>query len=146
MVEALPVAEIVHTMAGRARLRVSARRGDDGYFASAAAELSSVANVHKVEVNPFTGSILILHSASLTRIGAAAQEAALFKMATVPAAASMEQAIAIDPKILIGAGLGVLALSELIQGRIVPPAITLAWYAANLTGLVSSVDSANRSE
>jgi hypothetical protein len=142
----LPIAEIVHTMAGRVRLRVTARRGDDGFFASAARELSAVPDIHSVEVNPFTGSILILHGASLTHIGAAAQKANLFKMATASTAASKEQATAIDPKFVIGAGLGVLALSELVQGRIMPPAITLAWYAATLTGLVFPIDSTNGSE
>jgi hypothetical protein len=42
--------------------------------------------------------------------------------------------IVFDPKMLIGAGLGVFALWQLTQGRIFPPAITLGWYAAMLTG------------
>ena len=126
-------------MPGRARLRIAARRGDSVFFASVSTGLSAIPDVHKVDVNPFTGSILILHTGSLNDVGVAAQEARLFTIGSANSASSTTPAMAIDPKVVVGAGLGVLALSELINGRILPPAITLAWYAANLTGLVSII-------
>jgi len=47
---------------------------------------------------------------------------------------------AFDPKLAMGVGLGVFALWQLAQGRVLPPAVTLAWYAANLTGLLATGD------
>jgi hypothetical protein len=116
------------------------------FFASAATGVSAISGVHKVDVNPFTGSILILHERSLKDVGIAAAEASLFTIGNANPAPITPPAIAIDPKLVVGAGLGVLALSELINGRIMPPAITLAWYAANLTGLFSNIGSVDGGE
>jgi hypothetical protein len=116
------------------------------FFASAATGVSAIPGVHKVDVNPFTGSILILHERSLKDVGIAAAEASLFTIGNANPAPITPPAIAIDPKLVVGAGLGVLALSELINGRIMPPAITLAWYAASLTGLISNIGSVDGGE
>jgi hypothetical protein len=49
----------------------------------------------------------------------------------------------IDPRVVVGLGMGVLSLWQLLEGRILPPAITLAWYAASLTGLLSDADASD---
>jgi len=50
---------VVHKMAGRIRIRVPSKKGNETYFASVKEALSSCVGVEGVEVAPFTGSILV---------------------------------------------------------------------------------------
>ena len=72
MADDLPIARLVHTMPGRARLRIAERRGDEAFFAAIATGLSTLAGVYHVEVRPLTGSVVIAHGPPVGRIGAAA--------------------------------------------------------------------------
>lgn len=146
MVDALPLAQIVHAIPGRARLRIDARRGDAAFFASVATGLSAVHGVSQIEVRPLTASIIIQHAGPLARISRAAEKARLFVLANSHSAPSPTPAIWIDPKMVAAAGLGVLAIWQLTQGRVLPPAITLAWYVAGLTGFRSNGESADGGE
>jgi hypothetical protein len=137
MLEALPAAEVVHAIPGRTRLRIAARRGDAVFFASIASGLSMIQGVQKVEIRPLTGSILIHHDAPLERIAKAAEQVRLFVLGRAEQVPSPILDVPLAPKMVIGLGLGVLALWQLAQGRVLPRATTLAWYAANLTGLLS---------
>jgi hypothetical protein len=135
MRESLPLAEIAHSMPGRARLRISDRRGDAAYFASVAASLSNMAGVYKVEVAPLTGSVLIQHSAPFDRIDAAGRDAGLFMIGEAAPAATPAPEIAFDPKILLAVGFVGAALWQMSKERVFPPALTLLWYASHLHGL-----------
>jgi hypothetical protein len=146
MADLLPVAEIVHSMPGRARLRIVERRGDAVFFASVATGLSTIAGVQAVEVRPLTGSVLIRHGPPLERIMTAAQEARLFRCANPGSARGPTETAKIDPKMVVGLGLGALSLWQITEGKILPPAITLAWYAASLAGLLSHGDVAEGDE
>jgi hypothetical protein len=146
MLDALPVAEVVHAMEGRTRLRIPARRGDAAFFASVATGLSTIAGVHHADVRPLTGSILLQHGLPLAGIAAAAEQARLFKIADGMPTPPPQQAAPIDAKWVVGVGLGVVAVWQLTQGRILPPAITLAWYGARLTGLLANGDAADGGE
>jgi hypothetical protein len=137
MADGLPVAQIVHAIPGRARLRIVERRGDTVFFASVASGLSTIPGVHKIEVRSLTGSILIQHGAPLERIGAAAQEARLFILGDTHSAPPAMPATSFDPKAAIALGLGALSIWQMTEGRVLPPALTLAWYAASLAGLLS---------
>jgi hypothetical protein len=139
----LPIAKVVHTMSGRARLRIPERRGDAVFFASVATGLATIGGVHKVEVRPLTGSIVLRHGPPLERIGKAAREARLFVMEDPSHAPAQAADMPIDPRVVVGLGMGVLSLWQLLEGRILPPAITLAWYAASLTGLLSDADASD---
>jgi len=136
MFDTLPIAEVVHAMPGRTRLRIPARRGDGVFFAAMATGLSTLPGVRHVEVRPLTGSLVIEHGTPLERIGAAAREARLFMIGNAPPPPT--EPAAIDPKILVGVGLGAFAVWQILEGKILPPAVTLAWYAASLTGLLSN--------
>jgi hypothetical protein len=140
MDDTLPLAEIVHVMPGRARLRIAERRGDSVFFASLATGLSAIAGVSHVEVRPLTGSILVEHAGPLARIGTAAARERLFVLSDVHPAPVPTPAMPIDPRKAVAAGLGIFALWQLLRGRVLPPAITLAWYAAVLAGVVSEGD------
>ena len=81
MADALPLAEPIHAIPGRTRLRIEERSGDGAFFASIATGLSAIRGVSHVDVRPLTGSIVIHHAAPLARIGVAAEEARLFVIA-----------------------------------------------------------------
>lgn len=138
MPDELPVAEVVHAMPGRARLRIAERRGDAVFFSSVATGLSTIAGIYGVEVRPLTGSLVVKHGPPLERIALAAQEARLFAIGNATALPPPTPAVQFDPKILIGLGLGALGIWQLTEGKLLPPAITLAWYAAHLTGLLTN--------
>ncbi len=133
----LPLAQVAHVMPGRARLRVADRRGDAAYFASVSKGLSAIAGVRNVEVAPLTGSVLIQHSGPLARIGAAAQEARLFVVGEAPHAARETPEFSIDPKAVAALALFAAALWQMSKESVLPPAITLLWYASRLGGVWS---------
>lgn len=133
----LPLAQVAHAMPGRARLRIADRRGDAAYFAAVSKALSAIAGVRAVEAAPMTGSILIQHSGPLARIGVAAQEAQLFVVGEAPAAARETAEFSLDPKIVAALALFAAALWQMSRERVLPPAITLLWYASRLGGLWS---------
>ena len=123
-------------MPGRARLRISDRRGDATYFASVATSLSNVAGVYKVgQGRPAHRDVLIRHSAPLGRIDAAAQELGLFMVGEAAPAAAPTPEVAFDPKILLAIGFVGAALWQMSKERVFPPALTLLWYASHLHGL-----------
>jgi hypothetical protein len=138
MPDDLPVAEVVHAMPGRTRLRIAERRGDAVFFASVATGLSTVAGIYGVEVRSLTGSLVVKHGPPLERIALAAQEARLFTIGNATVLPPPTAPVEFDPKILVGLGLSALGLWQLTEGKILPPAITLAWYAAHLTGLLAN--------
>ncbi len=74
----LPLAVVEHSIPGRMRLRVRARRGDAGFFERAAG-LGRVPGVHGVRANAQTGSILIEHAGDEAAVLAAAREQGLFR-------------------------------------------------------------------
>ncbi len=145
MTERLPVAVVVHAMSGRTRLRIAERRGDRAFFASIATGLSAMPGVSRVEARPLTGSILILHVTPFARVAAAAERARLFAVGDASIPLSLP-ATAIDAKKAAAASLGVFALWQLSRGQILPPALTLVWYAASLTDLWSNVDASTDGE
>jgi hypothetical protein len=138
MHDALPAAEIVHTMAGRTRLRVPSKRDDTVFFASVATGLSTLPGVERVEAHPLTGSILVYHDLELSELAKTVAKAGLAQLTEGLASPSSEASLSLDPRLLLSLGLGALALWQVTQGRVLPRAGTLLWYAAILTGLVPS--------
>lgn len=136
MAESLPIAFVVHAMPGRTRLRMCERRDDTAFFASVATVLSAMAGVHKVEIQPLTGSILVQHAVPLAQIGAMAENARLFAIETSGALAaptpSEPTKFVLDPKLAAITALAVMALWQGGKGKFLPPAMTLVWYAASL--------------
>lgn len=135
MNSSLPSAVVVHTLAGRTRLRIEARRGDDDFFASIATGLSAIQGVDQVEVRALTGGVLIQHHLPLAQIAEAAERARLFSVAGFAAARPRFAAVP-DPRTMVAAGLAAFALLQVFRGRILPPAITLALYAATIGRLL----------
>ena len=146
MPETIPAAHVTHAIANRTRLRIPSRRGDSVFFASLATTLSAMPGIQRVTVQPVTGSVLLEHTKRLPKLLQAAQEAQLFKLSEPWQQPSSSEPATVDPKLLIGIGMGVFALWQLTRGRILPPAMTLGWYAASAAGLLSNHDASEAGE
>lgn len=131
----LPAAEVAHAMPGRTRLRLPDRRGDAAFFASMASGLLSLPGVFDVETRPLTGSVLIAHFNPLDELGDAARTAGLFNLRPAPVAPSLDLKVEFDPKLIVALALAGLAIWQISREKVVPPALTLLWYASNLGGL-----------
>jgi len=144
----LPNAFITHATQGRVRIKIPDRKGDSTYFASLKeklAGLSELPGIQRVEANPMTGSILVLHTLDLqaTDLEMVAQYSEfnqLFRLQQPPATqtpapankASGRVAGEIDPKVLAIVGFVGIAIIQLQRGHIMMPAITALWYAYSL--------------
>jgi len=134
MRDPLPVAEIVHAIEGRTRLRFATRAGDTPFLSALAARLGALGLVRSVEVRVLTGSVLVLHDGPF---GELANRAAADGLFTTVESAAPEAAIGMaavqHPVPAAGALLfGALGVMQLFEKRVLPPAITLFWYAASL--------------
>jgi hypothetical protein len=145
----LPEAHVVHRLPGRVRLRVPSRRGDRDWFSSAVVELAMARGVLTAKADPRLASLLIHHDGPLQAIAAAAERGGLFRlMDLAPRPESLlgemqgeaaawnaglrRAAGDADLASLAFLGLCLSALWQLARGQILPPAATLAWYAAYL--------------
>lgn len=89
----LPEARVTHALPSRVRIRVPAQRGDEAWFARAAARLRALG--HSVEPNATTASLLLTGRAiDVAAVGAAAEADGLFHL--VAASASEGQRILLD--------------------------------------------------
>jgi hypothetical protein len=77
----LLTANVVHCMKGRLRVKLPVKKGDSAFFASVAERLAKCPGVEKVEVNPITGSVLFVHSATPQQIDRFAASKGLFRLA-----------------------------------------------------------------
>lgn len=154
----LPDAFITHATQGRVRIKIPSKKSDAAYFASLkekSAALSELPGIQRIEANPLTGSILVLHTLDLEAIdlGLVAQYGEfnqLFRLRESlpvqrPASGRREQSLRenngqagsrtgseIDPKVLAILGFVGVAIIQLKRGHIMMPAITALWYAYSL--------------
>lgn len=154
----LPNAFITHATQGRVRIKIPDRKGDSTYFASLKeklAGLSELPGIQRVEANPMTGSILVLHTLDLqaTDLEMVAQYSEfnnLFCLRLSPpqqasAPGRPVQALQetnrkvgtltgseIDGEILAILGLLGIAVVQLKRGNIMIPAVSALWYVYSL--------------
>jgi hypothetical protein len=128
----MPVAEIAHASPGRTRLRFSDLRGSADALETLAARLGKIAGVCGTEVRPVTGSILVRHDGPFRDVARSATAEGLFDLGDPPVrdARAPGTARPVPAAVAIAfAGLGVM---QLFERRVLPPALTLFWYAASL--------------
>jgi hypothetical protein len=143
----LPEAHVSHQTARRLRIKVPSRRGDERYFESLRELFSALAGIERVEANPLTGSLLLVHSTDVDAIAEHALANDLFRLLGPPGQLPLARKIRaayhrlnervenfsrgeLDiPSLSVLALLG-LGASEIARGRLVTPAWYLAfWYA-----------------
>lgn len=136
MLEPGPEGVVVHRTRGRARLRFAALRGAEERLGALAARLTAIPGITRIAANPLTGSVVVHHRGDWESVAAAAARTLAIvwqdgaARAKSPAGASRE----VDLRFLMGSALGLLALLQLLRREVLPPALTLLWYAAALIG------------
>jgi hypothetical protein len=143
-------AHIAHESAGRLRVRVPARRGNEGFFQQAVDALASMPGVSHVQANPVTASILVLHEREVANVAEFAEQQRLFRLdpepsSGLPAAVRVSAALRRIDHTLFGARGGqaelrtvaflallALATHQTVKGNVMAPAVTLLWYALTL--------------
>lgn len=128
----MPVAEMAHASAGRTRLRFPELRGSAAALEALAARLGKIDGVRATAVRPFTGSILVRHDGPFRDLARRAAAEALFDLDDSPVREARSPAVGRPVPAAVAmvfAGLGVM---QIFERRVLPPALTLFWYAASL--------------
>jgi len=63
-----PLAEVVHSLNGRLRLRFPTEKRNQDFFQNLVESLSNIANIRDIKANPITGSVLIQYDGELEEI------------------------------------------------------------------------------
>jgi len=147
----IPDAFLSHRISGRARLKIPSRKGDFYYFKSLKEQMSKCSGIEIMEVNPVSGSILVVHASDIEKIARYARDRNIFNLKNNrPDPTDMHSAVSkafkdINGKIkgitggdmdIAGAafltllGLGIYQIS---MGNFAAPAwYTAFWYALNI--------------
>ncbi len=158
MAEALVPAYVVHSLPGRLRLRIPAKRGDDSYFADLLARLSARREVADVAVNTGTGGVLVRLNPGFAAadLAAGAQELSLFDLQSTPMPPSkvlkkqsalmtategfraMDRLVAeatggyLDLKSSVFLVLVAMGIRQMVRGHFMVPGFTFLWHALNM--------------
>jgi hypothetical protein len=76
----IPDAFLSHRISGRARLKIPSKKGDFHYFESLKEQLSKCSGIETMEVNPVSGSILIVHASDVEKIAEYARNKNIFNL------------------------------------------------------------------
>lgn len=79
----IPAAVIAHDSSGRLRIRVPTRKGDLAALKSLGDQLAACPGILSIEVNPGTGSILMLHQTTVREIAEYARSRNLCSLAAL---------------------------------------------------------------
>lgn len=135
-----PVATLVHRGQGRTRLRIASKRGNKAFFERLVPQLAALPGVAQVEARPQTGSILFHHRVPWPEVAAAIGETGLFAIGGEAAEAVGPFASlalpSVPPQLMAAGGMAALAAMQFFRGQTLPPAVTLLWYANELTSRV----------
>jgi hypothetical protein len=152
----LPEAFICHVSTGRVRVRIPSKKNDRDYFSRLTEYLSPLPGVQKVEANPLTGSILVLHNIDLKSVDDLkpvadySEMSGLFKIivpetSVRPLAHDVAASFAalnetvkaatsgtLDIPTLAFVGLVGVSIVQMSEGVVAVPAITALWYASTI--------------
>jgi hypothetical protein len=152
----LPEAFVAHVSHGRVRIKIPAKKNDRDYFSQLKKFLEPWPGIKKVETNPLTGSVLVLHTLDLKNsdeiktVSNYSEMLGLFKVAptetsNTPVArslaggfAGLNQSVkgvtagAVDLPTLGFFGLLSIGIWQMSRGEVAVPAITALWYASTI--------------
>ena len=157
-----PAGVVVHDSPGRVRLRVHGRVGDRAWFERVVHALAVCPGVRQVSGSPLTGSLLILHEGEFGAVARYAQAESLFELVAPrrprPFARMENEVQRLDDTLRAATGQrwGVSGLAfyglvgaslwQLVQGRVLPPTVTLAFQALNVFKQAAEAERAARSK
>jgi hypothetical protein len=146
----VPYAKVVHDIPGRLRIRITDLRGANSALQQIRERLQQFDGVEKAEVNPMTGSILVLHDTSAESIieRAEAQKLLVFSSFELEvqslrervgiAAGDLDEKIrsatkgALDLRAVVALVFTIAAGRQVTRQNVWPAAGTLLQYASNL--------------
>lgn len=147
----IPDAFLSHRISGRARLRIPSKKRDFYYFRSLKEHMSECRGIETIEVNPVSGSILIVHASDIDKIAEYARDRNIFNLKNdTPDPADIHYTVSkafkdINRKIkgITGGGMDIastafltllgLGVYQIIRGNFAAPAwYTAFWYALNI--------------
>lgn len=146
----LPQASISHRTAGRLRIRIPSRRGEEAYFRQVSRQLARCPGIERIEANPVTASLLVVPAVDMETLMRFTETEGLFLLSeTGSAPMTITETLAagfggLNQELRrLSAGtvdLGTLAFAALVtgamiqwqKGHVLGPASTLFWYAAGL--------------
>lgn len=154
----LPEAHITHASKGRVRIKLPSRKGDHVFFAdlkSKLPDLLETPGIQRIEMNPATGSILVIHQLDLKKsdislVSQFLEQKGFFKLGTnntpgTPVSQNIARTFKgmnkkitdftsgeVDLQSLVMMGLLGLGLYQFSRGQFMIPAISAFWYAATL--------------
>lgn len=76
----VPQAHVSHTMPRRLRIKVPAKKGQKSYFSHMSERLVECSGVDDVQVNPVTGSVLVMFSCDIETLAKYARKNGLFSL------------------------------------------------------------------
>ncbi|WP_414474705.1 HMA2 domain-containing protein [Microvirga sp. M2] len=131
-----PIAVVEHQLPGRARLRISSKKGDATWFASLVEQLASHPKIDELHANPRTGSILIRHQKPLDLRELLTTIGSLIEITAegpdlISAPAPQIEALAAAPAALDVVATGLLGLSafQAVYGQPLGAAVEHFWSA-----------------
>jgi hypothetical protein len=153
---------VVHRTSTRTRLRTRGMKGNREYFEQLRGELSKMAGVHSVQVNPLTQSVLLEHDVPIDPLLRAAEQRGFLHLDLQPVdeepylARVGRALIDSDQKLhLASAGrvnldtvtfLGMLAggIYQCTQGHALPAGVTMLRYAVEFVNSAANDERARR--
>jgi hypothetical protein len=134
MAEPRLIGKIAHRATGRARLRFPTLRGDQGQLDSLAAKFLALPGVTHAAANAVTGSIVLRHGGEWPLIASSATDSLAIEWRERASDNRTETKSdgEFELHVLLGGVLGLLALWQVTQKRVLPPALTLLMYAVDM--------------
>ncbi|MCS6853281.1 MAG: hypothetical protein NZ523_00790 [Elioraea sp.] len=123
-----PSARITSLASGRVRLNLGAAGRDPARATALARDSLLLPGVVSAVANPLTGSLLLRFRGEAETVFTAAARRGLFRVCPHTAAPSSPARAA--P--VAAAALALLAVFQALRGAVLPPAVTLLWYAASI--------------
>ena len=139
-------AYVVHSSAGRTRIKVPARKGNVSYFDDLEALFGQLPDVKEVSCNPAVASVLILHDTmSIGDLQAFAAQHGLFELEADPRGEALWELAAaglssldrkfraytdgnLDVRSMLLLVMMFLLVRQLLRGHVAAPAASLLWY------------------
>lgn len=133
----LPQAYVSHSSKGRLRFRVPSKKSDLAYFSTLHQTFEEYDFIHQLEVNPSTGSVLVLHSEDTDTVLSCGKKHLLFESIQEKAEPKSEQAqgfasSATNPHSVLIKSLIGLGMVQVLRGEVLAPASTLFMDAYRL--------------
>jgi hypothetical protein len=135
MPERAPRAEVAHAIEGRTRLLFREHAGDAAALTAIATRIGELEGVDTVSIRTLRGTVVMTHDGHFDEYAERAARAGIFDVVEPDADLAEVEDVLPVLKSMPGIGalaFGALGLVQVAEKRLLPPAVTLFWYAMEL--------------